>query len=313
MTLYAGSRSDFPDTVAVVEGPATPEVVEPEWTQDYFREMNDNAIDAIRERIEPQDIICLIAGVCQQPIAEAFPDHASVEFGVGYEGTFSEFRVFESYSWQSAVYAAQQGGAMASNGRFYDAVIPNYFDISQFPAGKGDGGYLLFMGRLIERKGLQIAIDCSKRTGIPLKIAGQGEVPDYGEYVGVVGPKERAKLMGGAIALLAPTLYLGPFEGVAVESQLCGTPSLVTDYGAFSETCLPEFRCHTQREFDAAALRLRDMGYLANMHMRAKIRNRAISLYSMKTCGKMYDSYLQRVSGLHGGELGDFYGVRVAA
>jgi hypothetical protein len=31
---------------------------------------------------------------------------------------------------------------------------------------------------------------------------------EYGQWVGPVGPEERAKLMGGAIALFAPTLYI---------------------------------------------------------------------------------------------------------
>jgi glycosyltransferase involved in cell wall biosynthesis len=314
--LYGGSISDWPQTVAVVEGPQTPEVVEPEWTLEYFREMNDNAIAAIRERISPGDLICLIGGNCQQPIAEAFPDNLSVEFGIGYEGTFSSFRVFESAAWMHAVYAAQQGGAMAANGRFYDAVIPNYFDVDQFPAGKGDGGYLLFMARLIERKGIQIAVDVSKRTGIPLKIAGQGEPPDHGEYMGVVGPEERAELMGNAIAVLAPTLYVGPFEGVAVEAQITGTPVICTDFGAFRETVVDGvtgYRCHTQPEFDAAALKYARMGYWESTHMRAKIRKRAIDLYSMETCALMYGDYFDRVSGLCGGDVGDFYGNKVAA
>jgi glycosyltransferase involved in cell wall biosynthesis len=277
--------------------------------------MNENAIAAIRERISPGDIICPIAGVCQQPIAEAFPDNLSVEFGVGYEGTFSAFRVFESFAWMHSVYAAQQGGAMAANGRFYDAVIPNYFDVDQFPEGKGDGGYLLFMARLIERKGIQIAVDVSKRTGIPLKIAGQGTPPDHGEYVGVVGPEERAELMGGAIAIVAPTLYVGPFEGVVVEAAICGTPAITTDFGAFVETVedgVTGYRCHTQPEFDAAALKLAGQKDWERRHMRTETRDRAISLYSLETCGEMYDRYFQRVSGLCGGEVGDFYGNLVA-
>ncbi len=43
-------------------------------------------------------------------------------------------------------------------------------NVEQFPEGKGDGGYLLFVGRLGGMKGEQVAVEMSKRTGIPLKI-----------------------------------------------------------------------------------------------------------------------------------------------
>jgi hypothetical protein len=41
-----------------------------------------------------------------KPIADGFYKyHISVEFGVGYSGVFSNYKVFESYAWMHAVYA----------------------------------------------------------------------------------------------------------------------------------------------------------------------------------------------------------------
>jgi glycosyltransferase involved in cell wall biosynthesis len=249
----------------------------------------------MKKRIEPHDFICLIGGHCQKPIADAFPEHQAVEFGIGYEGTFAKYRVFESYAWMHAVYGSQQG-AMGANGRFYDTVIPNYFEVDQFPAGKGDGGYLLYMGRMEERKGLQVVADIASRTELPLKLAGQGTPPPCGEYVGVVGPAERALLMGEATALLCPTLYIEPFGGVAVEAQLCGTPVLTTDWGAFTETVqqgVSGFRCHTLADFAWAARQ-------ASKLDRKRIRERAIALYSTETVSKEYELYFERLLGLWG-------------
>jgi glycosyltransferase involved in cell wall biosynthesis len=48
-----------------------------------------------------------------------------------------------------------------------------------------------------------------------------GEQSGYGEFVGSVDPDQRAKLMGGAIATFAPTLYVEPFGNVVIESQAC--------------------------------------------------------------------------------------------
>jgi len=53
-----------------------------------------------------------------------------VESGIGYDYTFTMFRVFESYNWMSYVYGLQK----QQDGRNYDAVIPNYFDPDDFEA-----------------------------------------------------------------------------------------------------------------------------------------------------------------------------------
>jgi glycosyltransferase involved in cell wall biosynthesis len=293
--LYAPGATDAECTefISTGPGPATPDVVEPEWTLGYFKPMNDRVVSELAGRLEPHDFICVIAGTCQQPIAEVFPAHMTVEFGIGYEGTFSPYRVFESYAWMHSVYGAQQG-AMGADGRFYDCVIPNYFEVNQFPPGQGAGGYLLYVGRLIDRKGVQVAVDVSKRTGVPLVLAGQGTPPDHGLHVGVVGPEDRARLMGAARALICPTLYVEPFGGVAVEAQLTGTPVLTTDWGAFTETVEDRrtgYRCRTLAEFCQGLERAPtlDRGY---------IRERAISLYSTEVVSGMYEEYFDRLAQL---------------
>jgi glycosyltransferase involved in cell wall biosynthesis len=280
------------ESVAVVKPPADASVTEPEWTEQYWAPMNHRAIAAIAERIERRDFICIIGGNCQQVIAQAFPNHMSVEFGIGYEGTFSPYRVFESYAWMHTVYGAQQG-ALGSNGKFYDEVIPNYFEVEQFPSGIG-GNYLLYVGRLIKRKGVEIAVETAKRTGMKLILAGQGDSPPHGEHVGVVGPERRAELMGGARALLCPTIYVEPFGGVAVEAQMCGTPVITTDWGAFTETVeqgVSGFRCRTMEQFTAAARAAGDLD-------REFIRARAIDLYSTGVIARQYEEYFTRLLGL---------------
>jgi len=43
-------------------------------------------------------------------------------------------------------------------------------------------------------------------------------------------PKERAELMGGAIAVIAPSMFPEPFCLVVIEAQMCGTPTITTDW-----------------------------------------------------------------------------------
>ena len=226
----------------------------------YWKSMNANAIKGIRKREEKQDIICVIAGGCQEEIASAFPYLQTVEFGIGYSGVFSKYRVFESYSWMHYVY----GLLKQDDGAWYDAVIPNYFDVSQFQLmPKKD--YYLYFGRLIPRKGLRVVADIANKLKIKVLCVGQGKLKDksarydncdidspYLEYIGSANVEERKILMAEAKACFLPTYYLEPFGGVAVEAQLSGTPVITSDWGAFPETVnhgVTGYRCRTLDQF----------------------------------------------------------------
>jgi glycosyltransferase involved in cell wall biosynthesis len=300
VNLYASTESDFPNTIPCVLAPPTAKVTEPEWSPKFFESMNTRAIFEIEKRIAPGDIIGLITGTPCVAIKEAFPNNMCVEYGVGYEGVICDYRVFESYAWMHTIYGFQAGlekrSPMSATGRFYDCVIPNYFEIDQFPEGDGSGDYLFYIGRLIDLKGVSIAVDMAKRNDIELVIAGQGTPPPGCTYKGVVGPEERSELMGKARAVVVPSLYLEPFGGVNVEAQICGTPVITTDWGAFPETVsqgVTGYRCRTMREFDAAT---RDVLTLD----RKFIRERASFLYSTETCAAQYDTYFQRLVDLSG-------------
>ncbi len=258
---------------------------------DHWREMNSKVIREIGKIQEPHDFICLIGGLCQQPIARAFPEMISVEFGIGYEGVFSDYKVFESYAWMHTVYG-QRKGANNADGNFFDCVIPNYFHVPDFPFSDVKDDYYLFIGRLIDRKGFQIAVDVCKHLNKRLLIAGQGDPPEYGEYVGVVDAKRRGELMSRAKAVFVPTLYLEPFGGVASEAMLCGTPVITTDWGAFTETVIhgqTGFRCRTLQEFITAAEKVHTLDHAA-------IRKYAIAKWDMEVVKHSYQEYFDRLT-----------------
>lgn len=298
--LYAGEHNEAACTehIDCCDFDSLERIPPYESTHPDFERFAARAIKEIRERAEPGDYLCIIGGNTQQPIADAFPDLTTVEFAVGYEGTFAKFRVFCSYAWMHTVYGYQQG-ANKADGHFYDAVIPHYYEVEDFPVGHGDGGYLLHIGRLIERKGLHIAGEMAKRTGLPLVVAGEGDtslIPEGAEYVGLVGPAQRAKLMGAATAFVCPTIYVEPFGAVSVEAQLCGTPVISTDWGGFVETVeqgVTGFRCRTLAEFCDATT---DAAYLDREH----IRQRAIALYSTDVVRHQYQHYFNQLETLRG-------------
>lgn len=274
----------------------------------HWRAMNARAVAAILDNRESErDLVLLIGGNCQTAIAEGLPEMTSCEWGVGYEGVFTPFRAFESNTWRHWVYGRNQ----ISNGLFYDATIPNFFDRTDFPLAAEKGEYLLYCGRLIQRKGVAVAADIAKRAGRDLVIAGNGA--DHGEdghveadgmvlkgdhirYVGPVTREERGRLMGAAAATIVPTLYVEPFGGVAVESMLAGTPVVTTDWGAFVETVEPGvtgYRFHTLAD---GAEKVEAAAALDPATCQAYAQER----YSLEAIGPMYDRWFKQLDGLWG-------------
>lgn len=273
---------------------------------EHWVHFNNNAITEIGKRIQPKDLILTFSGVCQKQIAAAFPDNMTVEAGIGYEGVFSRHRVFESYAWQNYIH----GRLAQDNGEFYETVIPNYWDVKEFPFAKdrkspewlGGEEYFLYIGRLIDRKGYRIAQEVCQKLGKRLVLAGQMDIGQeftgYGEYVGTVDVKKRGELMSNAMAVFTPTIYLGPFEGTHVEAQLCGVPVITTPFGVYNETVVNGengYRCYDFKGFlDAVEA---TNGFTSTQ--RKKIRLNAQKKWGMDNVAVEYDTYFKRLMNLY--------------
>lgn len=278
----------------------------------YWKLTNQRAAEEINKRKRRKDFLCILGGNCQKPLADLVGESLTinVEPFVGYYGIFTKYRAFETYTHQSCVYGTLSGNP---NGNLYDCVIPNYFDPNDFAIASKKKDYLLFLGRLISRKGILIVLETAKASGRKLILAGQGvreitknqliteegiKIPlnDQIEYFGYAGVKERCKLMGEAHAILMPTLFMEPFGGVAVEAQLCGTPVISTDHAAFSETVkhgITGYRCHTLEQFVWAVNHVSDFDPLT-------IRNIAIANYGLDKVKYMYQEWFEMLLTLWG-------------
>jgi glycosyltransferase involved in cell wall biosynthesis len=130
----------------------------------------------------------------------------------------------------------------------YAATIRHGIDFSQFPLGLGSRDYLLFFGRIHPDKGTREAIEAARRAQMPLVIAGIIQDEKYFEtaiaphidgsnvrYVGVVESEKKAKLLGGARALLHLINFDEPFGFSVVEAMACGTPVIATKRGSMEE------------------------------------------------------------------------------
>jgi glycosyltransferase involved in cell wall biosynthesis len=259
-----------------------------------FAEFMKNAVNAINSRKNDKDILLCSYGLGHKAIAYGVNIPITVESGIGYRDTFAPFRIFESYAWMHYLYGVQH----QENGINYDCVIPNYFDPADFEYSDKKQNYMLYVGRMIHRKGVEIAMQLAEHTGIVLKMAGQlcGEDINYKdrinvEYVGYADWQKRRELYRDAMVTLVPTQYVGPFEGVSIESLLSGTPVISTDWGVFTETIihgLVGYRCRTWDDYLWA---IKNIGNIKS----EDCRQYAIANFSMDRVKGMYEEYFDKL------------------
>lgn len=251
---------------------------------------NGRMIEEIGKRKQPHDFICTIGGTAQQCVAEAHPDLMTVEYSIGYLGSFSNYRVFESRAWQHFTYGAQNN----HDGKFFDTSIPGFFDPDEFKLAKKEP-FALYVGRLTSKKGISIACEAAEKAGLHLKVIGHGDpalVTHGAEHLGALNDAERNDYLSRTAVLICPTLYLEPFGSMAVEAQLSGTPVVTTDFGAFTETVeqgMTGFRCNFMGEFVNGIKKALTLNP-------AYIRWRAIELYSIDAVKPQYQTYFDRLN-----------------
>ena len=131
-----------------------------------------------------------------------------------------------------------------------DRVIHHGLDPEQFPVGRGDGGYLLFLGRMTPDKGVREAALVARAAGHRLLIATKMREPAEHAYfaeqvqpllgddvvlVGEVTNGDKLALLGEGTALLNPIRWPEPFGLVMIEALACGTPVIACPIGAAPE------------------------------------------------------------------------------
>jgi len=266
---------------------------------DAYREFRERAVAEIRARKRPLDFVLAFWGCAHKAVCDAVGDDVIVvEPGIGYwpNAAFARWRVYESYALLHASCRPEDRDAM----NWYHAVVPNYFDVTDFrPDVKDD--YFLYVGRLTECKGIKTAVLATQEIGARLVIAGQGardpEWPAHVEFAGFVDVESRRRLMARAKGAFVMTHYLEPFGGVAIEHMLSGTPVITSDWGAFAETVqhgVTGYRCRT---FDHVVWAARNVHNISSQ----ACRDWAVANFSLYKVGGMYEEYFQSVHDVYTG------------
>jgi glycosyltransferase involved in cell wall biosynthesis len=131
-----------------------------------------------------------------------------------------------------------------------ETVIHHGIEVGSYPRGSGNGGYLLFVGRMGPEKGPDRAIRVARAAGRRIVLAAKMWEPvekrffaefvepllgDDAIYVGAVGAEHKLALLAGAEALLNPIRWPEPFGLVMIESLASGTPVITFPEGAAPE------------------------------------------------------------------------------
>jgi glycosyltransferase involved in cell wall biosynthesis len=162
----------------------------------------------------------------------------------------SEIRA-EIYTWYKS---ANQHFISASQAQkkitpYYNhfATVYHGVDTKKFSFSPTHKGYLLYVGRLVEKKGAHLAVQAALKTGHKLILCGAPNTGEFWEkeikphlgqqiqYKGSLSADQLVPYYQGAKAVLFPTQVLETFGLVMIESMSCGTPVIGFRNGAVPE------------------------------------------------------------------------------
>jgi len=212
---------------------------------------NDNQLDIVHVYTNEEEIAMPFASLCNKPVV--FTHHDPFSFLVRYKNIMPKYA---HLNWVSISYA--QRVDMPADTNWVGNVYHGHSDTILTPISTPIGDYFTYFGRIIQPKGVHLAIQAVKRYNetakvpMKLKIAGKhyGEseknsyweefiVPELNEYIEYVGFIEKSidkrNFLGNAAALLVPSIFPEPFGMVSIEALACGTPVVALNSGALSE------------------------------------------------------------------------------
>src|SRR5207247_2419247 len=160
---------------------------------------------------------------------------------------FSSAKIMPVYQKYRDGYFVSISDSDRAPGLNYLATVYNGIDLSLYPFQEQGGDHLIFLGRIHPDKGVHLAIEVARLSGLPLLIAGiiqdqtyfQEQVEPHLDrkirYIGPVDVAGKNELFARARALLHLNTIPERFGLVLAEANAAGVPVIAMDLGSCRE------------------------------------------------------------------------------
>lgn len=160
---------------------------------------------------------------------------------------FSSPRIMPVYEKYRDGYFVSVSNSDRAPGLNYLATVYNGIDVSLYPVREVPGEHLVFLGRIHPDKGVHLAIEAARLSGLPLLIAGiiqdqryfrEQVEPSLGPAIRYIGPVDvpgKNELFARARALLHLNTVPERFGLVLAEANAAGVPVIAMDLGSCRE------------------------------------------------------------------------------
>jgi glycosyltransferase involved in cell wall biosynthesis len=210
---------------------------------------------------------------------------------------FSSPKIMPVYEKYRDGYFVSISNADRAPGLNYLATVYNGIDLSLYPLQERGGHHLIFLGRIHPDKGVHLAIEVARKSGLPLLIAGiiqdktyfrelvEPQLDRQIRYVGPLGVPGKNELFKRAGALLHLNTIPERFGLVLAEANAAGVPVIAMDLGSCREVIEEGKTGFLVRNVDEAAERL---NRLPEIDRRA-CRRRVQRCFSIETMVEAYE------------------------
>ena len=192
----------------------------------------------------------------------------------------------------------------------YVATVHHGIDLDALPFQATPGTDLVAFGRVHPDKGTADAIAIARLTGRRLVICGIVQDEHYFAeqiephidgaqvvFLGSVGPRDRAEILGSAAVLIHPIHFDEPFGLSVVEAMACGTPVVAYPRGSMHEVIDVGVTGYLAPDAESAAAAVE----LAATLDRSAVRARAVARFGVDRMVddyvRVYETVLGRASG----------------